>query len=90
MKSLPEILESIEDGSETLVKLANGNSFGLVDFEMVDECIYQRQDLCIADIVSKIRVVNDVYKIGSKLEFSVDDVVEVKNAVSGEVLYQRE
>ena len=88
MKSLPEIFEGIEDGLEMLVKFSNGNSFGLTDFEMVDESIYQRQDLCLADIVSKVRIKHDVYKIGNKLEFSVDDVVEVKNAVNGDILYK--
>ncbi len=67
MKSLPEILENIEDGLESLVELSNGDSFGLVDFELADESIYERQVLCVADIVSKIKVKNDVYKIGNKL-----------------------
>ena len=89
MKSLPEILEGIEDGLETFVRLSNGSCFGLVDFEMIDESIYQRSDLCVADIVSKIEVDHDVYRIGNKLEFSVDDVVELKDVASGNVLYQK-
>jgi hypothetical protein len=90
MKFLPEILESIGDGLEMLVELSNGNVFGLADFEMVDESIYQRQDLCVADIVSIIHVKNDVYKIGNKLEFSVNDVVEVRNPTNGDIVFHRE
>jgi hypothetical protein len=89
MKLLPEILQDVDDGLEVLVKFSNGNVFGLVNCEMVDECIYQRNDVCIADIRSKIKVSNDVYRIGSKLEFSVDDIIGVKSALSGECLYQK-
>lgn len=89
MKPLAEILEGIEDGREVLVRFSNGNCFGLSDFEMVDESIYQRSDLCVGDIVSKVKVDRDVYKIGNKLEFSVDEVLEVEDVANGSILYRK-
>ena len=56
---------------------------------MVDETIYRRSDLCVANIVSKRNVEHDVYAIGTKLEISLNDVVEVRDVASGDVLYQR-
>ena len=90
MKTLAEILEGIEDHRQTLVRLSNGDCFGLVDFEMVDESIYQRSDLCVGDIVSKVEVQRDVYEIGNKLEFSVEDVLEIEDVESGDVLYRKQ
>lgn len=90
MKPLFEILEGIEDNREALVRFSNGNCFGLADFEMVDESIYQRSDLCLCNIVSKIKVDRDVYKIGNKLEFSVDEVLEVEDAANGNILYRKD
>ncbi len=89
MMLLSEILEGIEGGREVLVKLSDGNCFGLADFEMVDESIYERSDLCLCNIVSKIKVKRDVYKVGSKLEFSVDDVIEIQYVENGRVLYKK-
>lgn len=77
MKAISKILESIENG-----RVAN------VWFS--DKSIYERADLCVGDIVSKIQVTSDVYKIGNKLEFSLDDVLEVKDAARGNILYQRQ
>lgn len=89
MKPLFKILEDIENGHEVLVKLSDGDSFGLADFEMVDESIYGRSDLCLCNIVSKIKVGRDVYKVGNKLEFSVNDVIEVVDAANGKTLFQK-
>ncbi len=88
MKLLSEILEGIEDDHEVLIRFSNGNCFGIVDCEMVDESIYQRTDLCVGDIVSKIHIDRDVYKIGNKLEFSIDEIVEVKDARNNDIIWE--
>ena len=67
MKSLSGILEGIEDDLEVHVDFSNGDIFGLTNFEMVDESIYQRQDLCLADIGSKVRVGNEAQGVTLRL-----------------------
>lgn len=83
------MLENIDDGREVIVKFINGDCFGLCDFEMVDESIYQRTDLCVADIVRKVNVSHDVYKVGNKLEFSVNDIIEIEDEERQKVLYKK-
>lgn len=88
MNELADLLEGIPDNIEAIVRLEGGSYFGLSNFEMVDETIYDRDDLCVADIVSIIEAKPDVYKVGNKIEFSVDDVLEVKIVETGKVLYR--
>ncbi len=83
------ILERIPDDHEAIVTFDYGDCFGLSNFEMVDESIYESLDFCLSDIVSKVKVLRDVYNIGTKLEFSVNDVLKVEDAVSGGILYRK-
>lgn len=87
MKKLPDILESMPDGRVALLTFKDGDCFGLSDFEMVDESIYERSDICLSNINSKIKVLNDVYSVGTKFEFSLNDVLKVEDAVSGDIMY---
>jgi hypothetical protein len=87
MRALSEILESTVDDQECVVVFSNGDVFGLANFEMVDEGIYQRRDICVADIFSKINVKSKLFRVGCKFEFSVNDVIEVRSATDGEVLW---
>lgn len=80
--ALSDLLEGFQDGQDILVRLKNGDEFRLYDFEMVDESIYDRNDLVIATIrdvlASKFR-----YRNGTKLEFSLGDVLSLTDPVTG-------
>ena len=89
MKQLDEILEGLEDDRKVALTLSNGSVFGLRAFEMVDESIYNRADLCVAEITSKIENVKDVFSIGNLLEFSIEEVVLVKDLEGGNILYNK-
>ena len=89
MNKLAELLEEIEDNQEVLIKFFDGECFGLSNFEMVDESIYQKSDICLADMESIISVNKDVYKVGNKYEFSINEIIEVVDNVSGDVLFRK-
>ncbi len=90
MMQLSKTLEDISDDYEVYISLAYGDCFGLANFEMVDESIYERSDLCLSDIISKIKVSNDVYRVGNKLEFSINDIIKITDPASGGIIYTRE
>ena len=89
MKELENILQSTPNGQELLVEFACGDVLGLKDFEMVDASIYGRSDLCVGDVVSQFKCDDKLYRIGSGIEFSLNDVVSATDTVSGQVLYHR-
>ena len=90
MKQLSEILEDISDNYEVYISFVNGDCFGLSDFEMVDESIYNSTDMCLSDIISLIEVSSDAYSTNNKLEFSINDVLKIVDPASGDIIYERE
>ena len=89
MKQLSEILEDISDNYEVYISFVNGDCFGLSDFEMVDESIYNNTDMCLSDIISLIEVSSDAYSTNNKLEFSINDVLKIVDPASGDIIYER-
>lgn len=87
MNSLEQILESSEDEVEYIITFTCGDQLGLTDFEMVDESIYGRTDMCIADVVSQIKCDKRFYTIGTKIEFSLNDVISVIFPKNGKKLW---
>ncbi len=91
MKQLSEILENISDNYEVYISFVYGDCFGLSDFEMVDESIYNSTDMCLAcNIVSLIEVSSDAYSTNNALEFSINDVLKIVDPASGDIIYERE
>jgi len=82
MMTLLNLLEGFKDGQDILVRLKNGDEFNLYDFEIVDESIYDRNDLVMATIrhvvFSKFH-----YRNGTKLEFVLSDVLALTDPVTG-------
>ncbi|WP_221897512.1 hypothetical protein [Bathymodiolus japonicus methanotrophic gill symbiont] len=72
------MLEDFEDGQDVLVKLRNNDEYLLYDFEMVDESIYDCDDVVMATISSVIKS-DFCYKNGTKIELSINDIVELKD-----------
>ncbi len=89
MKSLAILLEDFEDGQKVKVRLVNGDEFILYDFEMVDETIYDRNDLVVATIGDVISS-NFRYRRGTKLEFSLEQIACLSNPTTGSDYYEME
>lgn len=87
MKNLERLLEETLDGKELVICFHNGDVLGLADFEMVDQSIYDRSDLCVANIVSPIRCKEHIFKAGGKIEFSLDEIVQIYDAATKEIRY---
>ena len=85
---LDQILEDIEEDREHIVVLSWGDVFGLTNFEMVDESIYERSDLCVGDVVSIKKSKSKAISIGNGLQFSIKDVIKVTDAITGDILYE--
>ncbi len=86
---LKQVLENTEDDREFIVVFSYGDIFGLTNFEMVDESIYERSDLCVGDVVSIIKCPKKVYRVGNGLQFSIKNVIKVTDATTGDILYQK-
>jgi hypothetical protein len=82
MKALTVLLEGFEDGQRVLVRLNNGDEFVLYDFEMVDESIYDRDDLVVATI-SNVISSRFRYRNGTKLEFALGDITSLSDPNTG-------
>lgn len=82
MMALSDVLEGFKDGQNVLVRLKNGDEFILYDFEMVDESIYGRTDLVVANIRevlnSRFR-----YRKGTLLELAIGDIASLKDPTTG-------
>ena len=89
MKNIEEILKNIPDGKEVFTKFFDGNCFGLADFEMVDESIYQRTDVCMCDIITIICDDRNVLRAGNKIEFYINDIIQVKDLENENILYEK-
>ena len=87
MKELSKILEDIEEEREVIVTFKDGECFGLNNFEMVDESIYNRSDLCDANIISIRSYEKGTLRVGNKMEFSIEEVVKVEDTTNGVLLY---
>ncbi len=87
MKLLEEILENSDDGEEYIISFYCGDQLGLMDFEMVDESIYERTDMCIADVVSQKICDKKYYTVGTKIEFSLKDIVSVVSPKNGKKIW---
>ncbi len=91
MKQLSEILEGIDDGYEVYVTFVYGDSFGLADFEMVDETIYNNTEMCVAfTIKSLIKVSSKAINTNNALEFSINDILKIVDPANGGLIYERD
>jgi hypothetical protein len=90
MNILEQILIGVEDGKEYLITFSWGDCLGLLDFEMVDKSIYDREDLCVADVSRQIKCDKRFYTVGTAIEFSLYDVTNVLDPENKEELYRRE
>lgn len=88
MRPLENILEGSEDGEEYVVTFSNGNKLGLKDFEMVSELVYERADLCVAEVVSQIKCDKRFYTVGTGIEFSLNDVINVCSPKNEEIIWR--
>ena len=82
MIALSALLESFQDGQDVLVQLKNGNVYLLHDFEMVDESIYDRNDVVMATIGEVISS-SFPYRKGTLLELELDDIANVLDPITG-------
>jgi hypothetical protein len=87
MMALSELLEGFDDGQKVLVSLKNGDEFVLYDFEMVDESIYDRNDLVVASI-SDVTSSKCRYRNGTKLEFALGDIATLKDPITGNCYFK--
>ena len=85
---LKQVLENAEDDREFIVVFPDGEVFGLTNFEMVDESIYERSDLCVGDVVSIKKCNSKALSVGNGLQFSIKDVIKVTDAITGDILYE--
>jgi hypothetical protein len=86
MNELIEMLEGFADGQKVLVRLKGNEEFILYDFELVDESIYERSDLVMASI-SDVLNSQFKYKVGTKIEISVLDVISLNDPVTEDCFF---
>ena len=82
------ILENIPDDECVYVIFSDGMEIVLKNFESVDETIYNRDDLIVADVEKKIVGDKRFHTPGTIIEFSINDVKCVKNKSKVTVLYK--
>ncbi|WP_339783708.1 hypothetical protein [uncultured Marinobacter sp.] len=81
-------LEEIADGEIVWVLFDSGEEFEISNCEVVDESIYGKRTILIADVVKKLKGDERFHKPGTKLEFRAQDVTAASNITTGEVLYE--
>ncbi len=88
MITLANILENFEDGQDVRVHLSNGDEFILYDFEMVDESIYDREGIALANIRSVLKS-KFKYRCETKIELSLKDIVNLSDPDTGYSFYAK-
>ena len=87
-RNLISILENIPDNECVYVVFFSGMEIVLKNCENVDETIYDRTDLVIADVEKKVVGDKRFHTPGTKIEFSVNDIKLVKTGDMKTVLYE--
>ena len=77
---LKEILERTQDDYVYTITYDDDKSFDYTNFEMVDESIYERSDICVADSISESNM---------KVEFSIEEIKQIRRKVDGEILFEQ-
>ena len=84
-----QVLIEVPDDYACVVEFSNGNAYELSNFEMVDESVYNRLDIYVADVVRCIRGSSKLFPDGSKIQFSIIDIDRLTTADTNQVLYDR-
>lgn len=87
MKKINEILDLIENDRVIDITFYNGNCLALSNFEIVDPSIYNRSDLYVADLIKIIKPDRNIYQIGNKIEFSINEILNITDS-KGNLLYK--
>ncbi len=87
MNKIISILEAIPDDVSAYLVFSDGKEMELSNFEMTDESIYNRSDLCCADVIKQIVCDKRFFTPGTKMEFSVHDIKEIKSVKEKKVLF---
>ena len=88
-ENLADLLVNLADDKEYVVFFECGDVLGLRAFEMVDESIYGRHDLCVADIVTPIKCNMSLYPVNTGLQFSLSEIIRVVDASTQETIFLR-
>ena len=88
MIDLTKLLENFEDGRDVLVCLSFGDEFILYDFEMVDESIYDRNDIVLATI-RKVLMSKFKYRCETMIELDLTDIVSLSDPNTKHVFYKK-
>lgn len=74
MNEIISSLEGFPDNVSAHLVFSDGMEMELSNFDMTDKSIYDRSDLCCADVVKQIVCDKRYYTPGTKMEFSIQDV----------------
>ena len=82
MIDLAELLENFADGKDVIVSMKSGEKYILCDFEMVDESMYDRADVCLAKI-SEVVNSKAIFTVGTKIEISILTICSLEDPKDG-------
>lgn len=88
MKDIISILEAIPNGEIVHLIFNDGTEIEVSDCEKVDESIYDKSDLVLADVIRKITGDKRFHTQGTKIEFQAQDIKRAISAKNGEILYE--
>jgi len=77
-----EIVESWEEGRVVEFSFDGGDIYRYTDFEMVDESIYNNNNLCVAVLLD-----NDNIRTSGMAQFDIKKIIKVVDVENNQVLY---
>lgn len=87
MQSVIQKLEAIPDDHVTIMTFKGGDVLELMNYEEVDESIYEKRGIFIADVKCKLEGDLRFHTPGTKIEFELGDVASVRE-LNGAVIYE--